>query len=168
MNLSSIICSIFIAIGCYLVGCHIPISEQIPLYESLRNTSAIIFGVMGAWIAILYPNALLEIYGKIEIKNSENKSKNIRQLISPMIISTIIVAIVLVVGLIAPVLRSFPFMLQHKEFLRSLSFSLLGALTFMQLWTLLATLAPSNLIQKSIEFTIKKRKKVKSIFNDIE
>jgi len=34
--------------------------EQWPLYESLRNTSAIIFGVMGAWLAIICPDGILD------------------------------------------------------------------------------------------------------------
>ncbi|MCI5122880.1 MAG: hypothetical protein D3908_17170 [Candidatus Electrothrix sp. AUS4] len=72
----TILLSIFIAILCYSVGSDIKISEQLPLYESLRNTSAIIFGVMGAWIAILYPNSLLKIYGKLDAKNSEEEEKN--------------------------------------------------------------------------------------------
>jgi hypothetical protein len=163
MKKTSVILSIIITISFYLVGGDIPISEQIPLYDSLRNTSAIIFGVMGAWIAILYPNALLKIYGKLEIENSEKESKNIRQLISPMILSTFIVSFVLIVGLASPVLRRITFMQQHTELLRSLSFAFLGVLTFLQLWALLSTLAPSNMIQKSIDFTINKRKKIKQI-----
>ena len=168
MSITAVLLSIIIAIGCYLVGGQITIVEQVPLYESLRNTSAIIFGVMGAWIAILYPGALMKIYGKPEIEKSEQESKNIQQLISPMILSTFIVSLVLVVGLLAPVLRKVVFLLQYKEFFRSLSFSLLGVLTFMQLWALLSTLAPSDRIQESISFTIKKRKKVKQLFPEIK
>lgn len=165
-RLSTLLC-VLVSLCCFLTGNNISISEQLPIYESLRNTSAIIFGVMGAWIAILYPNALLKIYGKIEILEAERQSKNIRQLISPMILSTIIVSLVLVVSLVAPVLRKISFLLQYKSIVRSISFSLLGSLTFLQLGALIATLVPSDMIQKSIEFTLKKRKKIKQIFPNI-
>lgn len=167
MNRLSILLCILVTVCCYVGGGNIPITEQLPIYESLRNTSAIIFGVMGAWIAILYPNALLKIYGKIEVQEAEQQSKSIRQLISPMILSTIIVSFVLVVSLVAPILRKIQVLIQYKFVVRSLSFSLLGALTFLQLWALVATLVPSDMIHKSIEFTVKKRKKIKQIFPNI-
>lgn len=167
MNRLTLLLSIIVAAGCYFFGAKIAISVQLPIYESLRNTSAIIFGVMGAWIAILYPNSLLKIYGKVEISESEKEYKSIKQLISPMVLSTIIVSLVLVVGLIAPIMRNIHFFVIHKEVVRSFSFSLLGLLTFLQLWALVATLAPSDMIQRTVDFTIKKRKIVKQKFPNI-
>jgi H+/Cl- antiporter ClcA len=167
MKILPTIIAVIVALGGYLVGAEITISEQMPLYESLRNTSAIIFGVMGAWIAILYPNALLKIYSKIEITESEKESKNIQQLISPMVLATFIVSFVLIVGLIAPIFRRIPLLLSHHELMRSISFSTLCTLTFLQLWALIATLAPSDMILRKFKFTIKKRKKIKQILPNI-
>lgn len=36
-------------------GRKVPFAEQWPMYEGLRTTAAIIFGVIGAWLAIIYP-----------------------------------------------------------------------------------------------------------------
>lgn len=168
MNKSNFVIGSFVAIACFFCGKNISVSDQLPIYESLRNTSAIIFGVMGAWIAILYPSALLKIYGKTDIEEAEKGSKSIKQLISPMVLSTIIVSFVLVISLIAPVLRNIPLLITYKEIVRSFSFSLLGILTFSQLWALFATLIPSEIIRIAIDFTIKKRKKVKQKFPNIE
>ncbi|MDD3815789.1 MAG: hypothetical protein PHZ02_14225 [Desulfocapsaceae bacterium] len=168
MNIISIIICIIISLLCYWVGSDISIKSQLPIYESLRNTSAIIFGVMGAWIAILYPKALLKIYGKLETKEAEEQTKSIKQLISPMVLSTIIVSFVLVVSLLAPVLRNIAYLQQYTHLVRSLSFAILGGLTFLQLWALVATLAPSDLINKRADFSIRKRKKIKDVFPDIE
>lgn len=167
MTKISLLLCVIVGIFCFLSGNNIPISEQLPIYESLRNTSAIIFGVMGAWIAILYPNALLEIYGKIDVHCAEKQSKNIKQLISPMILSTIIVSFVLIVSLIAPALRKIPFLYCFKDEIRAISFTILGILTYLQLWALLATLTPSNMIQQSFEFITKKRKKIYDKFPNI-
>ncbi|MCI5137183.1 MAG: hypothetical protein D3922_01925 [Candidatus Electrothrix sp. AR1] len=159
----TILLSFLFAVLCYSVGSDIKISEQLPLYESLRNTSAIIFGVMGAWIAILYPNSLLKIYGKLDAKNSEQEEKKFKQLISPMVFSTVIVSLVLVIGLCAPVLRKVSFLLEYKEVFRSLSFSFLGTLTFLQLWALFCALEPGRGILESMRFTTKKRRKIKQV-----
>jgi H+/Cl- antiporter ClcA len=164
MNTLSILICALVTAGCFFVGSTIPISEQLPIYESLRNTSAIIFGVMGAWIAILYPEALLRIYGKIETVEAEQQSKSIKQLISPMVLSTIIVSLVLIVSLIAPVLRRIDYLVEHTTLVRSFSFALLGGLTFAQLWALIATLAPTESLKSKIDFTIRKRKAVQQMF----
>ncbi|MCI5122879.1 MAG: hypothetical protein D3908_17165 [Candidatus Electrothrix sp. AUS4] len=80
-----------------------------------------------------------------------------------MVFSTFIVSLVLVVGLCAPVLRKFSFLLEHKELFRSLSFSFLGTLTFLQLWALFCALEPGKSILESMKFTTEKRKKIKQV-----
>ena len=35
-----------------LYGSQIPVSKQIGIYDSLKDVATVIFGVMGAWIAI--------------------------------------------------------------------------------------------------------------------
>lgn len=47
-----------------LFGGNIPFKEQLPIYDGLRNTSAIIFAVMGAWISLIYPNKLSSAFSK--------------------------------------------------------------------------------------------------------
>lgn len=52
-----------------IYGRNIRFSEQWPLFEALRNTAAIIFAVIGAWAAIIYPERLkiaFEENGKVE------------------------------------------------------------------------------------------------------
>lgn len=39
-------------------GKNVPFSSQWPLYEALRTTASIIFAVVGAWFAIIYPERL--------------------------------------------------------------------------------------------------------------
>lgn len=44
--------------GWWMVWAKVPFSHQWPLYEALRTTAAIIFAVIGAWMAIIYPERL--------------------------------------------------------------------------------------------------------------
>ncbi|WP_316154691.1 hypothetical protein [Cupriavidus sp. BIC8F] len=50
--------SIAVCVGGYVYGRNIPFAQQWPLFEALRNTASIIFAVVGAWLAIIYPERL--------------------------------------------------------------------------------------------------------------
>lgn len=61
-----VVAAIF-SIFSFFVGDLVSLPVQLDLYEALRDVSAIVFGVMGAWLAIVHPDALSSI----------NKSENI-------------------------------------------------------------------------------------------
>lgn len=144
---------IFIAIFSYRYGVNIPIKEQWPLYESLRNTSAIIFGVMGAWIAILYPLSVKS--DQCENGSEMVSESSIRKLIMPMLYSTLILSAVLIVGFLSPILSQIPILVTYKQVVRGCSFSFLGVLTFAQLWAILLSLMPNDLVFRIVQVTKK-------------
>lgn len=135
----------------YTHGQHIAMTNQMPLYEGLRNTSAIIFGVMGAWLAILHPDSLKEVFGGGNQRLPEQEKKTIMLLLSPIIISTIIIAIVLVLFPLVELGKTISHLHAHKNIFRGLSFSTLIALTLLQLWALILTLVPGDIVKKHID-----------------
>lgn len=140
-----------VAAICFHFGENITIEEQTPLLEGLRNTSAIIFGVMGAWIAILHPESLKKIFGQNSGGVSAEDRETINLLLSPIIISTFILSIVLVMPLITSIGKSIPYILEYKHELRGLSFAILGCLTILQLWTLVLTLIPGDILKRNMQ-----------------
>ena len=87
-------------------GRNVPFSEQWPMFEALRTTAAIIFGVIGAWLAIIYPERL-----KLSFKQNKNGTPSetgIGQLFSPVVNSTLILGAILVLGVIAPIAKKYP------------------------------------------------------------
>jgi len=123
-------------------GQTVPFSEQWPMYEALRTTAAIIFAVIGAWLAIIYPERL-----KLSIRDpqraSESDGRGMGKLFTPVVNSTAILCIILVVGVAAPILK------RHDvgiplEVIRGCSYGLLVALTIWQLWTVILTLVPAS------------------------
>ncbi len=140
-----------IFIVCYYYGQNVPIKSQLPLFEGLRNTSAIIFGVMGAWLAILHPTSLKKIFSKNKGSVSEEDRKTINLLLSPILISTFILSIVLVAPLFIVVGRSIPGLYKYVDLFRGISFLLLGGLTILQLWTLVLTLIPSDILKRILQ-----------------
>ncbi len=143
--LTTIFTTIVLIVGyvCYSFGGGIPFEEQSKLYEALRTTAAIIFGVMGAWIAIVYPTILTRIFDK-NTKNKKEEVRKISRLLKPLAVSTFILATVLIISIAAPIFKQIDWFVAHTEIFRGISFSIVGILTLVQLWTLIASLAPGE------------------------
>lgn len=127
-------------------GTHVPFHEQWPLYEALRNTAAIIFAVVGAWLAIVYPERL-----KLSLRHraddaaaAHQDGRRVVTLMAPIVHSTFILAAVLLVGIAAPLLRGLPLVVENVAICRGASYGLLTALTLWQLWTVVLTLVPAS------------------------
>lgn len=129
-----------------IYGRNIRFSEQWPLFEALRNTAAIIFAVIGAWAAIIYPERLkiaFEENGKVE---KTSRSKGIEMLMTPIFHSTLLLAIILLVGILAPVVKQFDFVSKWVSLFRGFSFFILSALTLWQIFIVIKTLFPAEVI----------------------
>jgi hypothetical protein len=129
----------------YHYGRLIPFAQQWPLYEALRNTASIIFAVVGAWLAIIYPERLKLSFGK---GGKEVAPKgNIGLLLTPAVHSTIILVILLLVGIIAPLLKQIGAIIEHVEVWRGVSFALLASLTLWQVVIVIMTIFPADMVQ---------------------
>lgn len=135
---------------CGWFGRSIPFKEQWPLFEALRTTSAIIFAVIGAWVSVLYPNALQKVFRRGEVFDDRD-AESIYLMLANIRLSSLVIASLLIVGVAAPILQQFSFLLEHRTLVRGLSFGVLGGLTFIQLWTLLMTLAQAEIAKDDIE-----------------
>ncbi|MFZ2168466.1 MAG: hypothetical protein WAW61_02400 [Methylococcaceae bacterium] len=137
----------------YIYGQQVPFSEQWPLFEALRTTSAIIFAVVGAWLAIVYPERLrLSLNSQNELgQNHYPNNINIRTLLSPAVNSTFILCAVLLTGIIAPLLKRAAFVSMYLGECRGATYALLVALTLWQTWTVILTLVPTDLIMSNTE-----------------
>ncbi|MBA1184512.1 hypothetical protein G7000_05465 [Pseudomonas stutzeri] len=128
------------------LGRAVPFEQQWPLFEALRTTAAIIFAVIGAWIAIIYPE-------RLKLSFAENKSPEVKidnglgKLFSPIVHSSAILCLVLLIGIIAPVLQSIPALEVYRVQCRGISYGILVALTLWQLWTVVLTLIPADIIK---------------------
>ena len=138
-------------------GSHVAFENQWPLYEALRNTAAIIFAVIGAWLAIVYPERLkVSIRGAKSTAASaaENDASRVVTLMAPIVHSTFILAAVLLVGIVAPLIKDFEVVRSNVEFFRGLSYAILTSLTLWQLWTVVLTLVPASDLTASTQSEI--------------
>lgn len=136
--------------ACGYLGRNIPFAEQWPLFEALRTTASIIFAVIGAWFAIIYPERL-KISFKGGKEKKENSSLGIHKLFAPIVHSTIILSIILLIGIVAPIIKRLSFCHEYLPYFRGFSYALLVFLTLWQLVTVIYSLLPADLIKRSVD-----------------
>ncbi|CRX53713.1 hypothetical protein ACQ8YR_001792 [Yersinia enterocolitica] len=144
--IGGIIITLVIIFSAYL-GKNVPFANQWPLYEALRTTASIIFAVVGAWFAIIYPERLKKSFlggGS----SSDSNGSGITRLFTPIVHSTAILATVLVIGVVAPLVKQFGIVSEHKEFFRGLSYAVLVFLTLWQLLTVLFSLIGPDMVKR--------------------
>ncbi|MGU7854954.1 hypothetical protein ACV22X_19675 [Burkholderia orbicola] len=137
-----------ICVAGYYYGRHIPFEKQWPLYEALRTTASIIFAVIGAWLAIIYPERL-----KVSFRGNDKNgggNGNLGVLLTPAVHSTIILALLLLLGICAPLVKEIPAVRPHVEVARGISFVILSILTMWQVVIVFMTLFPAQIVQDQI------------------
>jgi len=144
-------------------GRFVPFSKQWPLYEGLRTTAAIIFAVVGAWLAIAYPERLKVSLGKLPTSAKQESPLRIPVLMTPIAHSTGVLASVLAIGLLAPLIAQLPLVQSNLECARGLSYAILAGLTMWQIWTVISTLAPASAVKDNAVGESAKNKHVNAV-----
>lgn len=151
IRLLFVVASACIIISSVFFGGKISFNEQMPIYDGLRNTSAIIFAVMGAWIALLYPGKLSQAFGQKPYKEKANDIDQINKLFRPMIYSTVILMVVIGMSFAVPLAKQITYFHPHKEIFRSISFGAIAFLTLLQFWSIILTLVPGDTVKDDLD-----------------
>lgn len=134
------------SLAAYL-GNRIAFSIQWPLFEALRNTSAIIFAVVGAWLAIIYPEQLkLTFRRKKQASDSSSGTPDMRLILTPAVSSAVILIVILAVGVLAPLAKQVPFALEYTALLRRATFLVLMVLTLWQIAIVVLAILPVDFL----------------------
>lgn len=145
------------AFFCFWFGRNVPMVQQESLFEALRNMAAIIFGIMGAWIAILHPDLLSHLSNPSRLLHQDMPDS--RHLITPMVYAACALAFVLLMEVLRPIASQFGYFITHARIVRGISFSVLGALTVLQIWALVLSFVPYGKAKMEQEMAIAKRRK---------
>lgn len=145
------------AVFCFWFGRNVPIAQQESLYDALRNMSAIIFGIMGAWTAILHPDLLSHLTNPSKLLRQDMPDS--RHLITPMVYAACALAFVLIMEVLRPIASQFDYLVDHSKTVRGMSFSILGALTVLQIWALILSFVPYGKAKMEQERELARRKK---------
>lgn len=127
-------------------------ADQWPLYEALRTTAAIIFAVVGAWIAIAFPDRVRLLANPHQDSAAGAHGARFLDLFAPVVNSTFILCAVLLIGIAAPIVKGVVAASPGVvEWLRRGSFGLLVVLTLWQVWTVVLTLLPADILKSAMQ-----------------
>ncbi|MDB5963499.1 MAG: hypothetical protein JWP59_4793 [Massilia sp.] len=128
----------------YHFGAVIELSEQWPFFEALRTTTSIVFGVMGALLAVIFPDVL-----KTGLRGSGASSgeANLRRVLMPCASSAILLIVLVVLApLFAWVKATTP---TTDVSVRQALFCLFCVLTYWQIMILQMVLLPMDILMSN-------------------
>ncbi|MGN8224620.1 hypothetical protein [Gracilimonas sp. BCB1] len=154
---------------CFHFGKAIPIGTQKEIVELLLTVASIVFGIMGVWLAVVFPNSLSIAFDReAEIKDKKEALKDLRFLTLPMIISAIIICYVLLFHLLHPIVVNFSFLLTYIPLIRGLSFSIISVIVIMQIWTLIYIFAPGEKLRIKALIQMKKEERGRGLNSETQ
>ena len=109
------------------VGRSVPANDQMQLFDLLISTAGIVFGVSGAWIAIVHSE---------ELKKSKPQTGRFKNLMVSMIASGVTLAAALAAHATHALLSSWTLPAGLLPWLRGLSFGLWTFFALVQVWSL--------------------------------
>src|SRR5690606_9034954 len=118
-----------------LLGPKFSYQDVEPLISALENMSAMVFTIMGIWIAFIYPNAILRITqpSKIDAIFSEEDEKRINMLVGTIIVSALVLVFLLLSTLLKLFLSKSGLYLHFPSLVKIIGVSFLLLLSYVQL-----------------------------------
>ncbi|WP_408900328.1 hypothetical protein [Photobacterium piscicola] len=146
------------------LGMDISYAKQATLLAEIRNVSAIIFGVTGAWLALIYPKALasselaLKAANDAVYEQAKHDNDVLLGFIKTIIISIVVIAISVVIPLVKEVAIQISFVTEYRNYLRGILFFTIFVLTIIQLYLLFATFLQTKSALKDVKRKIAEAK----------
>jgi uncharacterized membrane protein (DUF441 family) len=161
MRIIKVLILCIVLLGGLWIGNAIPVSDQREMMETLRTIASIVFGVIGAWIALVYPRALEELLKRDGTVTSEED--NIKRLLRPLLYSTGVLAYTLAFDFVFLATKGLSLSPSSVIFLRRLSFCSVAGTTLLQLWALALTLGPTDAVRQELRRLRERREYLKSL-----
>lgn len=132
----------FIALVSWIFKDDITYSDVSPIVSILQNGSAMIFTIMGIWIAYIYPQAMRKV---IQPSSSaifpEEDKKRVQLLVGVVVISAVILAVLLIGISIKPFLVSTSLYLKVPDLFSFAGLCVLLCLVYAQLFCIYSVIA---------------------------
>lgn len=142
-----------------------------PLIAILQSTSAMVFTIMGIWIAYIYPNAILKITQpkKVEAIFSNEDGKRIKLLVGIVILSATVLVLLLLGLSIKVFFTKTDVYINNYYFFDSIAISLFLVLIYIQLiciYTVIASCVNFIIDINNLEAKRELNKKLEGIVDD--
>lgn len=135
---------ILIPISLILIyGKNVSYSDQKDILDSLKDTASIIFAILGAWIAVIYPKNLQEKIFKLETDSDKEQEIVFEKLIYGLMLITSVLILMILSLVFINMIKNISYFVQYRDILRSLLLLYLYVISLVQCYALLVTLMPN-------------------------
>lgn len=153
-----------VAIGwCFVLGDELRVEDHQKAYDMIRNVAGVMFGVFGLWIGLLYPDLKRKIFKKNNgdepqraLQTTDNEEQA-NALLQPFFCSLAILLTSLVIGVSIPLIEHLSILEPHKKVVKGFSYSFVGLLALVQIWTIWNAMQLTDLLKSSIDRSTKRR-----------
>lgn len=153
MTAARIVVILVISIGAGIYGKEIPISTQAGILATLFQAASIIFGILGAWLAIVYPQELQNLFKK-DVELGE-VGDLLKQIFIPLRISAGVVLFCILHSWLAPLMHLCTWFESHKILVRQVNFGITSAAVLATILALVGVFYPMNSAEAEIDGTKK-------------
>ena len=150
----------------YHFGAPIALKDQWPLYDALRNTTSIAFGIMGALIALVYPDAVKNaLRGSSPTQAADG---GLGKLITPCGHSAMLLVVLVVLAPFIAWVGSFDLKTLQAEVttIQQVSFSFFCVLSYWQVIILLMVLRPFDDMYTKVSHDIRRERLRRAMHNN--
>lgn len=134
----------------YHFGAVITLGDQWPYFEALRTTTSIVFGIMGALLAVVFPEVLKQGLRGTEARAGES---NFRRVLLPCANSAILLVFLIVLAPAFAYVKATTVSPASIEEAQQASFCLLCAFTYWQIIILQMVLVPMDILMSNTVVT---------------
>lgn len=126
---------------------HISYDNLKDLIDILKNASAMIFTIVGIWLAYVYPNAITALVNpdSIDFVAGEKDKLRIEMLVSIIITSALVIVGIICFFMARTLLSDSELYEAHRELFRTAGYTTIFALSYFQILCILKVIA-SNII----------------------
>lgn len=141
--------------------------------NSLMNVSSIVFAIIGAWVAIVYPQALNRLVSsgteesgrESSVSGAEEDANYLSDLIEIVLVSSFVLLCVLSIMVAVPILSEV-FSSSVKSLLRVVGFGIVIFLSFLQIFSIARVVLANYYFLRELRDKIKS-KKIDGIFTGV-
>ncbi|EGR4199721.1 TPA: hypothetical protein ACGUMO_004375 [Vibrio vulnificus] len=136
--------SIVLTLLCSEIVPAIDYAQYKDLLGVLFNLSAIVFAIIGAWIAVVFPQTMSKVFTKDvsysesrkELLHEQTNAEYLSQLVEVVLASASVLMVIVIIQLVFPVLNQLELYLTYNLQLKVLAFGVVAFLSFVQLLSL--------------------------------
>jgi len=107
----------------WFLGGELTASELEEIITNLKGSAEVLFGIIGIWLSILFPEVLTKLSVASSINELFEESKKYKRLILPIMTSIVTICFIIGFQVLLPPIKRIDFVLKHATSMKQIGFA---------------------------------------------